>query len=163
MNIRHILVIGLTVLVCLSPVKAQSASTNAWHWQKLSNDISVSLTLSDRLITIKVKNTSGVLKELLDAGTGSVVELYYVNGNGEKALLRDPQHQAYDTDDVEKNLGYVSLKPGEERSWSRVVGSDKYLLLVKTHSIECKLVVYDPNTQQKEILESTPKLLSSGP
>ena len=129
-------------------------------WEQHPEGIALALFLSTqdvqkKAIQVYIQNTSNTDKYLIVSGIDSGIQIYYIDATGAQVPL-------HNYSDNMLNRKSSLIKPGETLT-RRILLTPDELVLIQTHPIKCNFIIHDPATEKYSKIESTPKMLASGP
>ena len=156
-----------TFLLCVLCMLAATNSANCQQdaatgsWVQLSNGIAVNVTLSGSFVAVSVKNTSNSPLKIV-GDDRHLVRFFYIDSNHARVPLRDKSEvNVYAS---RKVAGSAVLPPGGGSPFHlQIELTPEELTAIQTYPVVCRFTVSDPTTQQYFKMETTPKVLSSGP
>jgi len=108
-------------------------------------------------LKLYVKNTSNIPEALM--GRASAI-FFYLDSSGKPVILGHHGHPNQPWKDViENNPRWRIIPPGEIRSTGAEVTAAE-VVLIKTYTIQCKILLIDPATQKEVPVVGSPQLLN---
>lgn len=160
-TVRILLLIIICTFNAVTMAKCQQQTQVTDSWEKLPHGIELAITLKGSFLAADVKSTSSATLKIVGEGH-HLVRFFYIDLNHAKVPLTDKS----DVSDISasKVSGSALIpKTGKTPLHLQIELNSDELVAIKTYPVLCRFTVLDASTRQYFTLESTPKMLSSGP
>jgi hypothetical protein len=136
-------------------------------WQQHPEGVALALMLSKGrgndaqsiYLNLYVKNTSNNPVSMM----GGPAIFFYLDSSGKPVSLGNHAHPDQPWKDaIERNQRFKVIPPGKIRSTGTDVTTAE-VALIKTHTVQCKIILVDPATQKEVAVVGSPQLIIETP
>jgi len=147
-------VLSLIMLFFIQESYAEQSKNLSWQEAK---GIAIAFELSPRSVTIYIRNTTDVDKEIMDQRT---IHLFYLNDQNQQVFLGN--HYNPDLNDINfKNTGSIHLRPHSEIPLKVAIDiTSAEFAQVEKHLVGCELTILESDTKLPIDIKTQPIHLS---
>jgi hypothetical protein len=156
---------GLNILVFSAAAQQPQIPANAWELHPEGVALALMLTkgrgndAQSIYLNLYVKNTSNNPVSMM----GGPAIFFYLDSSGKPVSLGNHAHPDQPWKDaIERNQRFKVIPPGKIRSTGTDVTTAE-VALIKTHTVQCKIILVDPATQKEVAVVGSPQLIIDTP